>query len=186
MKILLLFLAHNSFAMNATWASVNVARVRWQADGLRVELFKLFTRKIKYDVFGLPTYGKWKAGVQSHALMNGEDHEEVGDKMKDNNEDGFMKEAGVHLYLDQAFSWEIRVVMNDDKNKSAAIFIDPPMVAALGKQRRRMRRKQDGNKTATATTKRKRTGATTEQQQNNVRKQQQRRQHQQLQLQQIQ
>ncbi len=39
----------------------------------------------------------------------------------------------------QAFTWEIRLmlIMNDEKNKSAAIFIHPPMVEALGKQKGR-------------------------------------------------
>ena len=66
-KILCFFyLGHNSFVINGTWTGANDARVVWEADG--VELFKLFTRKVKYDVFGLPIYGKWRAGVQLHTL----------------------------------------------------------------------------------------------------------------------
>ena len=137
-KILCFFyLGHNSFVINGTWTGANDARVVWEADG--VELFKLFTRKVKYDVFGLPIYGKWRAGVQLHTL-NDAGHKEVRDEVKGDDEDSFMKEAGVHVYLDQTFSSEIRIIVNDDdKNKSASIFIDPPMARAFGKRRRKER-----------------------------------------------
>jgi hypothetical protein len=123
-------LAQNSFVINATWTSVNDARVQWEADGLRVESFKILIRKVKYDALGLPTYSKWKGS-----------YEEVNNKMKGNSEDGVVKEMYVHLFLDKTSTWEIIIIKNDDKKKSAAIFIDPPMARAFGKQRRRMRTK---------------------------------------------
>jgi hypothetical protein len=139
-KYFFFYLGHNSFVINATWTGANDARVEWEADGLRVELLKFFTRKVKYDAFGLPIYAKWRAGVQLHAL-NEASHEEVRGKMEGDNEHSFVEEAGVHLYLDQTFSSEIRIVVNDDeKNKSATIFIDPPMARAFGKQRRKRRK----------------------------------------------
>jgi hypothetical protein len=61
--------------------------------------------------------------------------------MKGNSEDGVVKEMYVHLFLDKTSTWEITIINNDDKKKSAAIFIDPPMARAFGKQRRRMRTK---------------------------------------------
>jgi hypothetical protein len=97
---------------------------------LRVESFKILIRKVKYDALGLPTYSKWKGS-----------YEEVNNKMKGNSEDGVVKEMYVHLFLDKTSTWEIIIIKNDDKKKSAAIFIDPPMARAFGKQRRRMRTK---------------------------------------------
>jgi hypothetical protein len=44
---IIFYLAQNSFVINATWTSVNDARVQWEADGLRVESFKFFIRKVK-------------------------------------------------------------------------------------------------------------------------------------------
>jgi hypothetical protein len=110
-------LAQNSFVINATWTSVNHARVQWEADGLRVESFKILSRKVKYDVLG-----KWKAG-----------HRELHDRMKADSEDGVVNEVGIHLFLDQMFTWQIIIIKNDDRKNSAAIFIDPPMARAFGK-----------------------------------------------------
>lgn len=39
----------------------------------------------------------------------------------------------VYLRLNQAFSWEIRVIKSANKSKLAAIFIDPPVMEVLDK-----------------------------------------------------
>ncbi|CAB3994665.1 rho-related GTP-binding isoform X2 [Paramuricea clavata] len=119
------FRAQNAFVIKATWTSVNHARVQWEADGLRVESFKILIRKVKYDVLGLPIYSKWKAG-----------HKELHDfdRLKGNSEDGVVNGVVVHLFLNQTSTWEITIIKNDDKKKSAAIFIDPPMARAFALQ----------------------------------------------------
>jgi hypothetical protein len=53
--------------------------------------------------------------------------------MKADSEDGVVNEVGIHLFLDQMFTWQIIIIKNDDRKNSAAIFIDPPMARAFGK-----------------------------------------------------
>ena len=68
------------------------------------------------DVTKLPTYGKWKAGVRPHALHESA-QEEMKERMNGNNDDGVTKGLAVLLRLDQAFTWEIRIIkknVNED------------------------------------------------------------------------
>ena len=39
----------------------------------------------------------------------------------------------VYLRLDQAFTWEVRVIKSANKSKLATTFIDPPVMEASGK-----------------------------------------------------
>ena len=127
---------------------MNEAQVQWQTEK-RNESYHLFVRKVTY-VTKLPIYGKWKAppGVRPRTLhesaqeevkdrVNGDnDHEsaqeEVKDRVNGNNDDGVTKRVAALLHLNQAFTWEIRIIKKD-VNESATIFIDPPVFAAYGK-----------------------------------------------------
>ncbi|CAB4026390.1 Hypothetical predicted protein [Paramuricea clavata] len=62
-------------------------------------------------------------------------HEEVNDEMNGNKEEGIMKGVAVLLRLNKTFSWEIRLMFEGNKNKSAAIFIDPPTFRAYALQK---------------------------------------------------
>ena len=73
---------------------MNEARVQWEAGGLRVDVFKLLTRKVKYVVLGIPVYGKWKVGMWLHAL-NEAGHKEISDKIKGNIDGDFMKKMSI-------------------------------------------------------------------------------------------
>ncbi len=130
------FIAHNSLAINATWTGMNEAQVQWQTEK-RNESYHLFVRKVTYDVTKLPIYGKWKAppGVRPRTLHESA-QEEVKDRVNGDNDDGVTKGVAAILHLNQAFTWEIRIIKKD-VNESATIFIDPPVFAAYGKRNRR-------------------------------------------------
>ena len=112
--------------MNATWNGVNEARLQLKPK-LDIGSFHLFVRKVNYNDTNFPTYGKWR-GVQSR---------ENNDVVNTQGTEGDPRDttAVVSLHnLSQVYTWEIRVIMKDDINKSASIFIDPPMLGATGKQ----------------------------------------------------
>ena len=111
------------------------AQVQWQTEK-RNESYHLFVRKVTYDVTKLPIYGKWKAGVRSRALHESA-QEEMKERVNGDNDDGVTKGVAVLLRLNQAFTWEIRIIKKDVNHESATIFIDPPLFAAYGKRNRR-------------------------------------------------
>ena len=121
------YLVENTLAVDASWTGVNEATVEWQTSA-RVKLFKVYTRKIVYNVFGNPMYGKWKkAGVVKKTTG------EVVDGSEDKA--AIEERTAVTFNINQRYSWEVRIVVWNDNNnnKTAGIFFDPPMAKALGK-----------------------------------------------------
>jgi hypothetical protein len=96
-------------------------------------------------------YGKWTSGMRSRAL-NESGHEEVNDRMNGNKEGDLFKRVAVLLRLNRTFRWEILLMFEDNKNKSAAIFIDPPTFRAYGKQKTTKNNEKTTTTTATVTT----------------------------------
>ena len=131
------FIAHNSLAINATWTGMNEAQVQWQTEK-RNESYHLFVRKVTYDVTKLPIRALHESAQEEvKDRVNGDnDHEsaqeEVKDRVNGDNDDGVTKGVAALLHLDQAYTWEIRIIKKD-VNESATIFIDPPVFAAYGK-----------------------------------------------------
>ena len=115
--------------INASWTGLNEARLEIRSE-VEIGSYHLFVRKVNYNATNLPTYGKWKGGVQSR-----ENNEHVNTQGTEGNSRDTTA-AVVYLRLDQDYTWEMRIVMKNDTNKSATIFIDPPMLRATGKQRR--------------------------------------------------
>ena len=106
--------------MNTTWNGVNEARLELPSE-IDMGSYNLFVRKVIYNDTNFPAYGKWR-GVQSR--KNAQRAE--GDPRDASN-------AAVFLHnLDQAYTWEIRVILKDDTNKSGTIFLDPPMLRGTG------------------------------------------------------
>ena len=130
--------------MNATWTGLNEARLEIRSE-VEIGSYHLFVRKVNYNATNFVTYGKWKGGVQSRE--NNEDVNTQGLSLacsrlrcsrvipREGNP-RYTTTAVVYLRLDQDYTWEVRIVMKNDTNKSATIFIDPPMLRATGKQRR--------------------------------------------------
>ena len=112
--------------MNGTWNGGNEVKLQIKSE-MKIESYHFFTRKVIYNATNFPTYGKWKGGVQSHE--NSEDVNTQGTEGDPRD----TTTAVVYLRLNQAYTWEVRVVLKNDTNKSATIFIDPPMLRATGK-----------------------------------------------------
>jgi hypothetical protein len=134
------------------WSLSRVARsgtlVDWtrniQAFDSKSEVWRLWLIFVTWQI---TIYGKWKAGHK--------DLKEVNGRIKCNSDDGVVKSS-----ISQVNTWSIyfwtklslgkfsssflltRIPKwTRDRNKSAAIFMNPPMVRAFGKQRKRMRTK---------------------------------------------
>ena len=125
-------------AVNASWTGINEATVEWQT-GERVKLFKVYTRKIVYNVFDNPKYGKWKkAGLVKKT---------AGEKLAGSEgEDVINEGTTVTFNINQHNSWEVRIILwngNKNNNKTAGIFFDPPMIRSFGKLK--MATDTDGN-----------------------------------------
>ena len=111
--------------MNASWNGADKARLELRSK-LDMRSYRLLVRKVIYNYknTNFPTYGKWR-GVQSR-----ENKEDVNTQ----ETEGDPRVAATTVMslhnLDQAYSWEIRVIMKDDINKSASVFIDPPILTA--------------------------------------------------------
>ena len=87
--------------------------------------YHLLVRKViyNYNNTNFPTYGKWRG------VLSRENKEDVN--TQETKGEGLAATAVVSLHiLDQAYSWEIRVIMKDDINKSAGVIIDRPMLTA--------------------------------------------------------
>ena len=118
--------------MDATWNGVNEVKLVIKTE-VNMESFHFFARKVVYNVTNFPTYGKWNGVAQSRE--NGEDVNMQGREEDQPRDAAYNAATAVaYLTLNQAFTWEIRVIMKDDTNKSATIFIDPPILRATGKQ----------------------------------------------------
>ena len=118
--------------MDATWNGVHEVKLVIKSE-VNMESFHLFARKVAYNVTNFPTYGKWKGVTQSRE--NGEDVNMQGREEEQPRDPAYDAATAItYLALNQAYTWEIRVIMKDDTNKSATIFIDPPILRATGKQ----------------------------------------------------
>ena len=120
--------------MDATWNGVHEVKLVIKSE-VNMESFHLFARKVAYNVTNFPTYGKWKGVAQSRE--NGEDVNMQGREEEQPLDPAYNAATAVaFLALNQAYTWEIRVIMKDDTNKSATIFIDPPILRATGNKQR--------------------------------------------------
>ena len=99
---------------------MNEARLELRFE-IQMDSYHLFVRKVIYNDTNFPAYGKWR-GVQSSASMQGTERDPRN-----------ASKVIVSLHnLDQGYTWEIRVILKDDINKSGTIFIDPPILGSIG------------------------------------------------------